>query len=215
MARQNPGDFMSGKLSKDRGTPRPVPQVLGALVRHPVEMVVSRWNWKAALLSSILRSLIFFGANLRAGWHAAFAAFVTELVFRGLTSGFYGALTEAFRFADPDWAAFLVAAILLPVVGHSAEFAVHLARGTARLKTSVVASITFTAVSTLFNLYAMRRGALVTGDGRQSLAADMKRMPRLIASFLAAGPRAVWRLITRKCPAVPVAPLAPPDGVSD
>jgi hypothetical protein len=188
---------MNDRLSYDRGAPVPVLQVLRDLVHQPIETIVRRWNWKSALLSSIVRGLIFFSVNLVAGWHAAVAALLTELIFRGAASGFYGALTEAFRFAEPEWAASLAVMILLPVAGHSLEFAVHLLRGTAKLGASIFASVCFTAVSTLFNLYAMRRGALVTGEGRQSLGADVKMMPRLVFSFLAAGPLAAWQLVDR------------------
>jgi hypothetical protein len=173
-------------------------QVLRGLILHPIETIARRWNWKAALLSSSIRALIFFAANLPAGAHAALAALLTELVFRGAASGFYGAITEAFRFAEPEWAASLVVMILLPLMGHSAEFVVHLLRGTMRLRAGVIASVCFTTVSTLFNLYAMRRGALVTGEGQQPLSSDMKRMPRLIAGFLVAGPLAAWRLLERR-----------------
>jgi len=177
------------------GSSRPVLQVLRELALHPIGTIARRWNWKAAVLSSTLRALIFFVVNLPAGRHAALAALLTELTFRGVASGFYGALTEAFRFAEPEWAAALVAMILLPLAGHSLEFVVHLLRGTIKLKVSIVASVCFTAISTLFNLYAMRRGALVTGEGQQTLGNDMKRMPRLIAGFLAWGPLALWRFI--------------------
>jgi hypothetical protein len=186
---------MNDRFSYDRGVPVPVVRVLRDLIHHPIETIARRWNWKSALLSSIVRGLIFFCVNLVAGWHAAVAALLTELTFRGVASGFYGALTEAFRFAEPEWAASLAVVILLPLVGHSLEFAVHLLRGTAKLGASIFASVCFTAVSTLFNLYAMRRGALVTGEGGQSLGADVKMMPRLVLSFLAAGPLAAWRFL--------------------
>lgn len=187
--------LMDGRFSPGSELPTPVLQVFRNLVRHPIETIARRWNWKSALLSSIVRSLIFFCINLVAGLPAALAALLTELTFRGAASGFYGALTEAFRFAEPEWAASLAVMILLPLAGHSLEFAVHLARGTAKLGTSIFASVCFTALSTLFNLYAMRRGALVTGEGRQTLTDDLKMMPRLLASFLAAGPLAAWRLL--------------------
>ncbi len=177
------------------GRATPILAVLRDLALHPVKMIVRRWNWKSALLSSIVRALIFFSVNLSAGPRAALAALMTELAFRGVTSGFYGALTEAFRFAEPEWAASLVAIILLPLTGHSLEFAVHFLRGTAKLRASIIASVSFTAVSTLFNLHAMRRGALVTGEGRNSLGHDMKRMPGLIAGFLISGPLAARRFL--------------------
>jgi hypothetical protein len=191
---------------------RSVFHVLRELAQHPFEIVVRRWNWKSAVMSSILRALIFFCANLTAGLHAAFAALFTELTFRGVVSGFYGALTEAFRFAEPEWAAALVVMILLPLAGHSAEFAVHFLRGTAKLRAGMMASVCFTAISTVFNLYVMRRGALITGSGQQSLGSDMKRMPRLIAGFLACAPLAVVRCSQRKWAAARPCPTASPAG---
>jgi hypothetical protein len=71
------------------------------LVREAREHLLHRWNWKSAVLSSLLRATLFFATNLAAGLPAAIAAMKTELVFRGITSGFYGALTEAFREAEP------------------------------------------------------------------------------------------------------------------
>jgi hypothetical protein len=195
--------FLEFSFGRSRGPSPSVPQVLRDLASHPIERIILRWNWKSALLSSIVRALIFFAINLTAGFHAALAALVTELTFRGVISGFYGALTEAFRFAEPEWAASLAAMILLPLAGHSAEFAVHFVRGTARLESSICASVCFTAVSTLFNLYAMRRGALVTGEGEQTLGQDMKQMPRLIVGFLSSGPRAAWRFLVRRLTARP------------
>jgi len=188
---------MNDRFSYKGGPSVPVLRVVHDLIHHPIETIARRWNWKSALLSSIVRGAIFFCVNLVAGWHAAFAALLTELTFRGVASGFYGALTEAFRFAEPEWAASLAVMILLPLTGHSVEFALHFLRGTAKLGASILASVSFTAVSTLFNLYAMRRGALVTGEGRQSLGADVKMMPRLVVSFLAAGPLAAWQLVDR------------------
>jgi hypothetical protein len=84
------------------------------LLREPVQRLLYRWNWKSAVLSSLLRATLFFATNLTAGLPAAFAAMRTELVFRAITSGFYGALTENFREAEPAWAATITVMILLP-----------------------------------------------------------------------------------------------------
>src|SRR5579863_7906690 len=133
------GENLTGN-SSDAATPPPSAlQVLQSLVRHPFEHLIRKWNWKSAILSSLFRAAIFFFVNLKAGLPAAFAALQTELVYRALTSGFYGSLTEAFREAEPPWAAFLAASILLPIASHSLEFMVHWARGTRRLLPSIIA----------------------------------------------------------------------------
>jgi hypothetical protein len=158
--------------------------VLAELVRHPEEHLLKRWNWKSAVLSSALRAGLFFCVNLTAGWPAAVAAFKTELVFRVITSGFYGALTEAFREAEPAWSAALTVMFLLPFVNQSMELLVHWLRGTQRLLPSIIASACLTAVSTLFNFYVMKRGALIVGHGRRSLGHDLLRLPMLFWDFL-------------------------------
>ena len=73
--------------------PRTVAEVLVELVRDPGRYLIARWNWKSALMSSLLRATIFFFTNLVAGWHAALGAMCAELILRSATSGFYGALT--------------------------------------------------------------------------------------------------------------------------
>lgn len=180
--------------------------VLTGLVRHPIARLVWRWNWKSALLSSGSRAALFFGANLSAGLDAAVAAMLTELIVRGGTAGFYGALTQAFSRATPRWAGTLAALVVLPVTGHGLELVAHWLRGTENLAASIMVSCLFTVVSTLFNLFAMRRGALIVGEGRASLGQDLRRMPRLIAAFIAEpvrlAARAVSRLMSRPAAAI-------------
>ncbi len=176
--------------------------VVAQILKNPVEHVIRRWNWKSALFSPIPRALIFFFANLTAGWKAAAAAASVELLYRGPTAGVYGALTQAFRRADPPWAASVTVMLLLPALSHSLETAVHYLRGTPKLGASICASVCFTALSTLFNLYAMRRGVLVTGgQDEKTFAADLRRIPLMIASFIAAGPIAISRRFKGSKPA--------------
>jgi hypothetical protein len=176
-----------------------VGQILAGLVRHPVPRLVRRWNWKSALLSSIVRSALFFWANLDAGAAAARAALLTELLLRGTTAGFYGALTQAFRPARPEWAGTLAALLVLPAASHLGEFGVHWLGGTPRLAASIGASVTFTVVSTAFNLFAMRRGALIVGAGSDSIWSDLRRTPRLLVAFVGVGCGAIHRIIRRRC----------------
>jgi hypothetical protein len=171
-----------------------VGEVLRELGRNPVGLLLRRWNWKSALLSSLFRATIFFFVNLAAGWPAAVAAMSTELLYRAVSAGFFGALTQSFRRAQPEWLAATTAMVLLPLTSHSLELAVHFARGTPKLIASIISSVIFTVLSTLFHLYAMRRGVLIVGSEGRSLAADFRAMPRIVAGFLAVAPIALWRL---------------------
>jgi hypothetical protein len=173
-------------------------QVLFLLLRDPVKYLLHRWNWKSALLSSLLRAALFFGTNLAAGLPAAIAAMKTELVSRAITSGFYGALTEAFREAEPSWAAALTVMVLLPIANHTVEFFIHWMRGTQKLLPSILASMILTAFSTLFNFYVMRRGALIVGSGRHSLGKDLLHLPTLALDFITLVPRYILRKRVRR-----------------
>jgi hypothetical protein len=170
-----------------------VGEVLFGLIRHPIQNLVYRWNWKSAVTSSILRAGIFFSVNLSAGLDAALAAMILEFVFRAITSGFYGAITQSFREARPIWAASITAMVVIPVTTHAMEFMVHWFGGTKKLAASILASTCFSALSTLFNLFAMRRGVMIVGDGRHSLIGDLIRMPRMLYEFTAAGIIFVWK----------------------
>jgi len=147
------------------------------------------------VLSPLFRSQIFMAVNLGAGWKAALGAMAAEFAYRSLAAGFFGALTQAFRGADPAWLAGFTVAVLLPVVSHSIELLVHWSRGTPNLWASILASVGFTAVSTVFNWYAMRKGVFVVGEGSASLATDLRIVPRLLFDFVICGPRALWRIV--------------------
>lgn len=161
---------------------------LAEIVRHPWRTLLVRWHWKSALYSSICRSVLFFTVNLNAGVNAAASAMAAEFVYRAATAGFYGALTQSLRKVEPRWHGAAAATFLLVGVSHSLEFTMHWLRGTPNLKASIAASICFTAVSTLFNLHAMRNGVFVTGSEGLSLAADFKRLPALLAAIFRSGP---------------------------
>ena len=177
--------------------PPTVGGVFVGILRDPVSKLIRRWNWKAALLSSLLRATIFFFTNLIAGWHAALGAMLAELVFRSITSGFYGAITESFSLARPAWAATAAAMVALPLLAHSLEFLVHWLRGTPKLGLSIGTSVIFTGISTAFNLYAMRRGILTTTGSSKSLRHDLSQIPRLLLDFILAGPREIVRRVRR------------------
>jgi hypothetical protein len=189
--------------------PRSVFEVWRLLVCHPV-WLLRQWNWKAAVLSAASRGSLFFATNLHAGLDAAVAALLTETVLRASTAGFYGATTQAFRRAEPVWAATATVSVLLPLMTHTIEFLAHWLRQTPALWTSVVVSAVFTVVSTQFNLLAMRHDVLIVGAGSQSLFRDLRAVPRLIGRFVSALPRGSVRALRgRRHGPVPGAPGRP------
>lgn len=171
--------------------------VLCDLALRPAHYLVVRWHWKSALMSAVIRGVLFFAATLRSGLDAAGAAFAIEFAFRAVTSGFFSSVTQAFRRATPNWAATLVVVAGLPFIAHVLEYGVHWIGGTERLGRAMAASVGFTVLSAAFTLHVMRRGALLVGDeDDRPFREDLAEMPRLVAGFAAAlvrGVRRLWR----------------------
>lgn len=165
--------------------PHRVVDVFRYLVRHPIEMLVWRWNWKAAVFSGLLRSLIYLFTHLKEGWRAALGAMSVEFFFRLIVSGASGSLVQAFHNAAPVWLATLCVMIMLPAFSHMIEFTLHTLNGDVNKGKAITISIAFSIISAIFNLFAMRRDALLVKDARaQSLGQDLIKLPKIVGEFM-------------------------------
>ena len=178
-----------------RRPPAPtVGAVLADVAARPHHYLVARWNWKAAVLSGVLRGLVFYAATRGAGPEAAFSALVVEFVYRAAAAGCFASLTQAFRRATPGWAAEVVVAGALPAAAHALQLGAHHLAGTVELDRAMAASVAFSVVSAAFTLYTMRRGVLIVGDAdRRPFRRDLAALPGLAAGFTAAIVRRVLR----------------------
>ncbi len=168
-------------------------RVLICLAVNPHRHLIRRWNRKSAFLSAFMRGMLILLANLSTGGSSAVGAMLTEVCYRALTSGFCSALIQAFRYAQPVWAASIIPIILIPLVADGCELIVQLMLGTQCLGATAAASLLFTAASTSFELYAMRRGVLVMGQNKRPLIIeDLKRIPTLIIDFEDDVRRLLW-----------------------
>ena len=61
---------------------------------------------------------------------------------------------------------------------------------------SIAASVAFTSLSTAFNLFAMRRGALIVGADSGSLWKDLQSMPAILVAFIRAVGTAALTLLS-------------------
>lgn len=152
---------------------------------HALRPLYQAWR-QAAAVSATCRALIFLVVNLPAGPGAAIRAMGTEFLFRAAAAGFFGSMTETFARMRRTRRATAAALLVVPGIAHAMGFAVHYAAATPVLAASVAASVAFSMLTTLFNLHAMRCGALTVGAGSATLADDLRRMPALAASFVAA-----------------------------
>jgi hypothetical protein len=165
--------------------------VLLDLFRHP-KRILLLWNWKNAWLSIILRAPIFLGVTIRRGFRVAISAILIECCFCAVTAGFYGAIVQTLRDAEPQWLTLTFITVVVPGIFQVLEFLLHRLHGTPHLGTAEFISVVATAISALFNWYAMRRGALLVGGEGGSLGSDLRRLPGLILAFVISGPRS-WR----------------------
>ena len=164
---------------------------------HQILTALRAWHWKAALLSALVRCALFFAANASSGWKAAGGAALTEFVYRFIASGYYGAMTQSLSRMRPFWRANLLAILVLPFTQHAIEYLIHWWRRTPNLNASIGISVAFTVISTLFNLYSMRHGAMLVGKGANTLWEDLAAFPLLAWNFLLSGPRLILRLQNR------------------
>ena len=77
---------MISEVHNSTDSQKTISGVLRHTFRHPVESLILRWNWKAAVLSALLRSPIFFTAYLaqKQGLWIAFGAMLAQFFFRTL-----------------------------------------------------------------------------------------------------------------------------------
>ena len=166
---------------------RTIKGVCWELLRHPFRSLVLNWNWKAAIISSVLRAPIFFGAYLaqKQGLKMAFAAMGVQFIFRAVTGGTNGAIIQSFSKIEPAWHAVVTIPVVLTVFMHIGEWFIQAAfdsyYGTKGKTTAVMISILGSVVSAVFNLFAMRRGLLLVKDeSQQSFWRDIKQMPWIV-----------------------------------
>ena len=161
------------------------------LVRHPLEAIVYRWNWKAAVLSALLRAPIFFFTYFfkKEGLKVAIGAAIAQSIFRFIFGGVNGSIIQSFRRVEPAWHAVLTVPLILAALSHMIEFVVQyfydINVGANGKASAIAVSVIISIISAVFNLFAMRRGALLVKDeSRQSLGRDLIRMPWLIFEFI-------------------------------
>jgi hypothetical protein len=160
-----------------------VASVARYVFRHPWEVFIELWNWKAALLSALFRGVAFALPMTRLAGAGAMRSLCIELGFRLAIGGFWGSLLQAFRGAQPAWLAALSVAVALPATAHVLEYAALRAGHVTHIKTGMVVSVIISIGSLLINLRLMRKGLLVTGNDGESLRSDLRRIPGALAGM--------------------------------
>jgi hypothetical protein len=163
-------------------------RLLFALLRRP-QGILRLWNWKNAVLSVALRGPIFLAAAARLGWKSAITALCVEIIFCVVTAGFYGAVVQSLKDAEPRWLTAILLAGAIPLIFQVLEYWMHWLRGTPHLHIAAIVSFFAAAIAALFNWYAMRRGTLLVGGEGTGFGRDLRRLPLLLLRFFAILPR--------------------------
>jgi hypothetical protein len=150
--------------------------VLGSIARHPVRFVLTRWNWKAALVSAVMRGTIFFLTALGGGLAIAVRTLLVDVAFRVPLSGVCAAVIQEIRWAQPAWAVVVVALVAVPITAHAVEIAVHWFARTPWLWHGVAGSMALSIASSVVELCLMRHHILLVGAEGASLGSDVRRL---------------------------------------
>ena len=147
-------------------------------------VLLSSWNWKCALMSAAVRSLIYLVALAKGGGHAAAVIVLVETGYVTLTAGVYAGLQQQALRLRSRWLGNLIVVAGVPMLAQSLDCLAHRLSGPPVASRALIAVSIFAMISALFHLHVMRNGVFLSGQGR-SLAQDFRNMPRLIAEFVA------------------------------
>ena len=147
--------------------------------------VFSCWNWKCALLSATARSIVYLAAMARSRSHGRLSIVLVEIAYVALTGGVYAAMQQRALGLRTRVLGNVIVALGVPAFAQLFDWLAHRAIGAPVPNRATLAVSLFTALSALFHLFVMRRGVFLTNHNR-SLADDFRRIPRLIAGFVAA-----------------------------
>ena len=166
-----------------------------------LRQALSCWNWKCALLSATVRSLVYVAALAHDRLHSGAAIVAVEIAYVSATAGLYAGLQQRALTIRSRLLGNLLIVAGVPGLSQALNWLTHRAVGPAAPPRALVAVCIFTLLSALFHLHVMRRGVFLTGPAGRSLADDFRHMPGMIVGFLAAFPMALAAL--NPTPSVP------------
>jgi hypothetical protein len=142
------------------------------------------WNWKCALMSAAVRSLVYLSAMARSGSHGRLAIVAVEMAYVTLTAGIYAGMQQRALALRSRQLGNSVIAVGVPALAQFFDWLTHRAVGPAAPPKALFAVCALTLISSLFHLHIMRRGVFLTGHAGRTLADDFRRMPQLILGFI-------------------------------
>lgn len=146
----------------------------------------THWNWKAAAIAAVFRSIACIVALQHVQTHARQHFGIVEAVYVLLTAGFFSALQQQSLDVKPRKLAWLITVVLVPLTSLGADAFLHQQLDKVNAHALGIGALIFTLMSALFHWHVMQSGALLVGKNSNSFSSDMKQMPKLLLSFVMA-----------------------------
>jgi hypothetical protein len=120
----------------------------------------------------------------RTGLRGSLAVVGVEIAYVTLTAGVYAGMQQKALGLRTRWLGNVIVVLGVPGLAQALEWTAHrVTDATVTCRATLAVSV-FAALSALFHLHVMRNGVFLTGCSR-SLFDDFRRMPRLVAGFVA------------------------------
>jgi hypothetical protein len=145
----------------------------------------THWNWKVALMTAVLRGLACVAALWRMEAHARNHFGLVEAAFVLLTCGFFSALQQQSLWIRSEWLAWFSCVVVVPLTSLGCDAALHFWLDGRQTRQLGIPALVFTVLSATIHWHIIRNGALLVGEESHSLSTDLKRIPRLLASYFA------------------------------
>jgi hypothetical protein len=118
---------------------------------------------------------------------------IVESVFRIVITGINASITQAIEWAEPQWMVAILVLAVIPCITMALEAVAHSLASTPNLLAGLLVSLALSVLSSGFNWFSMRKGALLIGRDASSFGTDLSRMPMLIGRFIASPALMIWR----------------------
>ncbi len=136
-------------------------------------------------MSATARSVVYLAAMAHSSSQRRLPIVLVEIAYVTLTAGIYAGLQQKALVIRPRLLGSLAIVAGVPGLAQALDWLAHFAVGASAPAKATVAVCVFTAISALFHLHVMRRGAFLTGHRSRTLLEDFRRMPGLVAGFAA------------------------------
>ena len=144
---------------------------------------LTHWNWKVALMTAVLRGLACVAALRHMEAHARNHFGLVEAAFVLATCGFLSALQQQSLSIRSEILAWFSCVVVVPLASLGCDAALHFWLDGRQTRQLGIPALVFTVLSATFHWHMIRNGVLLVGDESHSLSTDLKRIPRLTATY--------------------------------